>query len=192
MEPRAAARGPDRRTEILDTAERLFAERGFHATSMRDLCAALGMSAGNLYHWFPSKQAIIAAFVAADSTEIAARFAEISQAKDLRAALVEQIMGYMAATSEQEVSLMLEVYAASLRDPDLAPLVREADAAAQNQLGELLRRAGVPDPEACATLAIALIDGLISRRALEPGRDLRDLARPLSAALRGLLGAGAA
>lgn len=58
---------------------------GFHATPMRDLCGALGMSAGNLYHWFPSKQAIIAAFVAADSAEIAARFAEISQAKDLTA-----------------------------------------------------------------------------------------------------------
>jgi TetR/AcrR family transcriptional repressor of uid operon len=188
MEARAAARGPDRRTEILDTAKRLFAERGFHATSMRDLCAALGMSAGNLYHWFPSKQAIIAAFVRVDSAEIAARFAEISQAKDLRAVLAEQVLGYMAATSEEDVRLILEVYAASLRDPDLAPLVREADAAAQSQLGELLRRAGVPDPDACAILVIALIDGLMFRCALEPGRDISDLARPLSAALRGLLG----
>lgn len=188
MEARAAARGPDRRAEILDTAKRLFAERGFHATSMRDLCAALGMSAGNLYHWFPSKQAIIAAFVQADSAEIAARFAELSQAQDPRAVLVDQVLGYVAMTSEEDVRLILEVYAAAIRDPDLAPLVREADAAARIQLGELLQRAGVPDPHACAILIIALIDGLISRCALEPGRDVSDLARPLSAALRGLLG----
>jgi len=183
-------RGPDRRTEILETAARLFAERGFHATSMRDLCAALGMSAGNLYHWFPSKQAIIAAFVEADSAETAARFAALSAAEDLRGTLVEQVLGDAALTSEEEVRLILEVYAAALRDQALAPLVRDADAAARNQLATLLRRARVPDEDACATLIIALIDGLISRRALEPARDLGDLARPLATMLRALLGPG--
>lgn len=191
-DPRSAARGPDRRAEILDTARRLFAERGFHATSMRDLCAALGMSAGNLYHWFPSKQAIIAAFVEADSAETAARFAVLSAATDLRGALAEQVLGDVALTSEEEVRLILEVYAAALRDPALAPLVRDAEAAARTQLAELLQRAGVPDPDARAVLVIALIDGLISRRALEPGRDLGDLARPLANMLRGLLGPGEA
>jgi len=189
-EARAAARSPDRRAEILDTAKRLFAERGFHATSMRDLCAALGMSAGNLYHWFPSKQAIIAAFVEADSAETAARFAALSAAEDLRGVLGEQLLGDVALTSEEEIRLILEVYAAALRDPALAPLVRDADAAARSQLADLLQRARVPDPDACAILLIALIDGLISRRALEPGRDLGNLARPVAAALRGLLGPG--
>lgn len=191
-EARAAARSPDRRDEILETAKRLFAERGFHATSMRDLCAALGMSAGNLYHWFPSKQAIIAAFVQADSAEAASRFAELSKAEDLRGVLTEQVLDFVALPGEAEVRLILEIYAAALRDPDLAPLVRDADAAAHHQLAALLERAGVADTDACAILIIALIDGLISRRAIEPGRDLRDLARPLTAALRGLLGSGKA
>ena len=56
----AVTRPADRRAEILEAAGRLFAERGFHVTSTRDICVAVGMSAGNLYHWFPSKQAIIA------------------------------------------------------------------------------------------------------------------------------------
>ena len=188
--PTTTARSLDRRAQILDTAKRLFAERGFHATSMRDLCAALGMSAGNLYHWFPSKQAIIAAFVEADTAETAARFAALSAATDLRGVLAEQVIDDVVLTSEAEIRLILEVYAAALRDPELAPLVRDADAAARTQLSELLQRAGVPDPEACAILVIALVDGLISRRALEPARDLGDLARPLAAALRGMLGPG--
>lgn len=184
---RAPARTPDRRAEILDTARRLFAERGFHATSMRDLCTALGMSAGNLYHWFPSKQAIIAAFVQADSAKAAARFAELSRAQDLRGILAEQLLDEVTQTSEEEIRLILEVYAAALRDPELAPLVREADAAALGQLAGLLRHAGLPDPDASAVVIIALVDGLISRRALEPGRDLAPLASPIAAALRGLL-----
>jgi AcrR family transcriptional regulator len=183
-EPRAA----DRRAEILDTARRLFAERGFHATSMRDLCAALGMSAGNLYHWFPSKQAIIAAFVEADSADTAAHLAALFEAEDLRGAVVGELLGYVALANEEEVRLSLEIYAAAPRDPELAPMLRKADAAARAQLAALLERSGVPDAESGAVLLIALIDGLICRRALEPARDLADLARPLAATLRGLLG----
>lgn len=181
-------RGADRRTEILATAARLFAEQGFHATSMRDLCAALGMSPGNLYHWFPSKQAIIAAFVEADRTEIGARLAALSEAEDLRAALPGQLLAIVTEASEAEIRLYLEVYATALRDPELAPLVRAADAAACAQLAGLLRRAGVADPDAAALAVAALLDGLMSRRAVEPARDLAELAAPIALALRAILG----
>lgn len=50
----------DRRDEILAAAQRLFARMGFHQTSMQQICAAAGMSPGNLYRYFPSKEAIIA------------------------------------------------------------------------------------------------------------------------------------
>jgi AcrR family transcriptional regulator len=180
-------RRPDRRSEILVTAARLFAEQGFHATSMRDLCAALSMSPGNLYHWFPSKQAIIAAFVEADRATTASRLAALSTAGDLASAAVPQIIGYVTTATDAEIRLFLEIYAAALRDPELAPLVRTADAEARAGLAALLRGAGIADPEATAVVVIALVDGLVSRRAIEPGCDLAALAGPVGAALGALL-----
>ena len=50
----------DRRSEILDAAQRCFARTGFHQTSMQQVCSEAGMSAGNVYRYFPSKEAIIA------------------------------------------------------------------------------------------------------------------------------------
>lgn len=185
-------RNSDRRTEILEAAARLFAERGFHATSMRDLCAALGMSPGNLYHWFPSKQAIVAAFIEADRAETAARLAALASTRDLRVALPRQLLAIVTEASEPAIRLYLEVYATALRDPELAPLVRAADAAVRAQLAGLLRAGGVPAPDRAALAIFALLDGLMARRAIEPARDLADLAAPVAAALRAILAPKAA
>ena len=185
-------RGPDRRAEILATAARLFAEQGFHATSMRDLCAALGMSPGNLYHWFPSKQAIIAAFVEADRADTAARMAALATSGDIATEAAPQILSYVTGTTDAEIRLYLEIYATALRDPELAPLVRDADAEARAGLATLLRDAGIAEPEATATVVISLADGLVTRRAIEPGRDFADLAGPVGAALGALLARRAA
>ena len=44
---------------ILETAERLFAERGFVATSVRDIVGAADTSAPSLYHFFGSKENLL-------------------------------------------------------------------------------------------------------------------------------------
>ncbi len=49
----------DSRQEILRTAARLFQQRGYDATSMNDVAAALKLSKGGLYHHFQSKDAIL-------------------------------------------------------------------------------------------------------------------------------------
>src|ERR1700676_3729162 len=49
----------DSRQEILRTAARLFQQRGYDATSMNDVAAALKLSKGGLYHHFPSKDEIL-------------------------------------------------------------------------------------------------------------------------------------
>lgn len=45
-----------RKLEIVRTACRLFAQRGYYNTTMPDIAHALGMSVGNLYNYFESKE----------------------------------------------------------------------------------------------------------------------------------------
>jgi AcrR family transcriptional regulator len=61
---RVLSRGPrqdNRRAQLLDAAARLFSERGFHATSMRDIAKAVGMLSGSIYYHFESKDEMLVA-----------------------------------------------------------------------------------------------------------------------------------
>lgn len=49
----------DRKEQILETAERLFSERGYHATSMRDIAAALDLKGGSLYSHIKGKEELL-------------------------------------------------------------------------------------------------------------------------------------
>jgi len=52
------ARGNPRHFEICMTAARTFVERGFDATSVNDIAAALGVTKAGLYHYIASKDAL--------------------------------------------------------------------------------------------------------------------------------------
>jgi AcrR family transcriptional regulator len=61
--PRASGRGADlrtaRRLEILRGAAAAFRDRGYAATSVRDIARRTGMTPGNLYYYFRNKQEIL-------------------------------------------------------------------------------------------------------------------------------------
>jgi AcrR family transcriptional regulator len=62
--PTTAGRTPrqdNRRIQLLDAAARLFNERGFHATSMRDIAKEVGMLSGSIYYHFQSKEEMLLA-----------------------------------------------------------------------------------------------------------------------------------
>jgi TetR/AcrR family transcriptional regulator, cholesterol catabolism regulator len=48
-----------RQQEVVDVAARLFAERGYHGTSMNDLIEATGLASGGLYHYIGSKELLL-------------------------------------------------------------------------------------------------------------------------------------
>lgn len=48
-----------RRADVVAAAARVFAQRGYHATSIDDLIAATGLTRGGLYHYTESKQALL-------------------------------------------------------------------------------------------------------------------------------------
>lgn len=51
------------RDEILDAAALIFREKGYHATSMRDIAQAVELKKGSLYHHVSSKQDILLALL---------------------------------------------------------------------------------------------------------------------------------
>ena len=51
------------RSRLLDTAARLFQDRGYHATGMRDIMEASGASSGALHHHFATKDALALAVI---------------------------------------------------------------------------------------------------------------------------------
>lgn len=58
----SSRRGPATREAIDGAALELFAELGYHATSMRAIAAAAGVQPAAIYHWYPSKEAILVGF----------------------------------------------------------------------------------------------------------------------------------
>lgn len=52
-------RGSATREDIDEAAIELFARLGYHATSMRAIASAAGVQPAAIYHWYPSKEALL-------------------------------------------------------------------------------------------------------------------------------------
>lgn len=59
--PALRAKYDARRAEVVEAAARVFAARGYHATSIDDLLAATGLTRGGLYHYMDGKQDLLIA-----------------------------------------------------------------------------------------------------------------------------------
>lgn len=73
---RVTRRGRAAQAKILDAAETLLCERGFHGTSVRDVASAAGTPTASLLHHFPSKAKLYAAVlarIAADLDSVVSR-----------------------------------------------------------------------------------------------------------------------
>ncbi len=62
-----------RRDEVITTAENLFAQHGYHATSVRDIADALGIKAGSLYAHIATKEDLLWESL----SQTVARYAEV-------------------------------------------------------------------------------------------------------------------
>lgn len=79
------AKAEETRTRILDAALRLFRERGFGETTMRDVAAEAGVATGAAYYYFRSKEDLVMAFYLRTADEARERLAAaLAKTKDLR------------------------------------------------------------------------------------------------------------
>jgi AcrR family transcriptional regulator len=78
----AVRAGSERRDEILGIAAELFAERGFAATTVREIADAAGILSGSLYHHFDSKESMADELVRGLLERVLARYRAIVGAND--------------------------------------------------------------------------------------------------------------
>ena len=112
----------DRKSEIRRTAKRLFKERGYAATSMRDLAKEVGIEAASLYNHLSSKEELLneMCFDIADqffNAFKAATNSEKSPSKKLKAAIKAHI-GVIANNLDASTVFFHEWN--FLKDPDLS------------------------------------------------------------------------
>ena len=165
-----------RRAAILAAARHCFARKGFHQTSTAAICAQAGMSPGNLFHYFPTKQAIVAAIVDQEGSETAAYFAGAQDSADAYGALLDFMDLVLALAADADFAgLTLEIAAEAMRDMDIAVRVARNDACLRGGLQTLLEEAAARsqidtalDPAQTASWLAALIDGIFNRVAVDP------------------------
>jgi AcrR family transcriptional regulator len=59
-----------RRTDILSAAKHVFAERGYHATTIADIARQAGLSYGSIYWYYDSKEALFHELMSAEATAL--------------------------------------------------------------------------------------------------------------------------
>lgn len=96
--PRTVKDPEERKAELLDTAMRLFAEKGYDNVSVRSVAREAGVASGLAYHYFDSKQRLFDAAIG----HYAERCSEGMRAvlDDGALSLDEKIEGAIAAATE--------------------------------------------------------------------------------------------
>lgn len=168
----------DRRAEILDAAERCFARAGFHRASMQDICSEAGMSPGNLYRYFASKEALIAGICERNRADAVASFALVDEAADFFQGLAGLAQHHLVDRTDAEIGICAEIMAESRRHPDIAKLYQNIEIDIKERLAGMLQRAADRgeirkdvDVESVASVLMVLGDGMSWRRSVDPAFD---------------------
>ena len=191
-----ASRAAARRQQILNAAAQCFREHGFHGASIAQISKTAGMSPGHIYHYFENKEAIIAAIVEQDLEGLLQMTAELRAACDVRQAMIARAAkGVIDQLDPQTAGLKLEIVAEAARNPRVAEIVRNADAASRKSLGETIRivrqRAGHEDDEEAIAgmieVVATLFEGLLLRTLRHPQLDHAQLTLQVQAAIENVL-----
>lgn len=109
-----------RQEQIINAAVKCFSQKGFHQTTMKDICETAGLSPGAVYNYFPSKEDIVSRCAELSLQRNEAIFASASDNKTIDAFkdLTDKIF---SLTKQEEIrdalSFDLELWAESTRNP---------------------------------------------------------------------------
>lgn len=160
-------RDQTRRDHIVQAARGCVLRHGFHATSMAEIAAAAHMSVGQIYRYFPNKEAVVHAMV---ERIVAMRLSGVPRTGAGNPdALAQRLTGVLDDEEERENQvLVLEVTAEATRNPAVAQIVADADRCMHAHLVALLRGRypdlSAEEMAARVELLAVLVEGTIFRR----------------------------
>lgn len=167
-----------RRQQILDAARRCFIRKGFHQSSMADVFAESGLSAGAVYRYFRGKDEIIAAIaetVVDNVTELLRPLVDQDPPPPLDAVLRHGLESVddLAFGEDGFAQLAPQVWAEALRDPVLLDVVRSRYVVVRSMLSDLVRAeqkigrvVADADPDDVAAVLFGSIIGYLLQRLL--------------------------
>lgn len=150
------------RDKILDAAEALFAEGGFHQTSVDQIARKAGVSKGLTYNYFGSKEELLVAIIERTSGEMATKALGDEPPVGYQIAL-RSFLARLSRMLKNDGSQML--FQLNLMfDPSLSAVTEPAFKARAIELmestTELLSLSGTSDPGRHARHLVAEIDGI--------------------------------
>lgn len=161
----------------MDAARTCFIRKGFHLTSMQDVFAEAGLSAGAVYRYFKSKNEIIRA-IATDKIGGALQTLEGTLQEDPLPPfeeIIERFVSYAQIALDEDGALRVApyVWAEALHDPSYHTLITQlfgdlrtwwVDLAVRmRELGRLPEDA---DPQAVGATILCLMPGFVLQRLL--------------------------
>lgn len=186
------------RQRLLDSAARVFAEKGFGGATLEEIAESAGYSTGAMYANFASKEQLFLEVVAAHRSRAAARrIEEVAQIFDEALACgadpFDALTGMFvkAADRDRELApLQAEFWLYAVRNPVAKKVIAESLSGQVEELepvvARVLQRSGAPPDVArreVTVIVLALFQGLARRRRLDPAAVPDDL---LARALRWL------
>jgi TetR/AcrR family transcriptional repressor of uid operon len=161
-----------RRQEIIEAARTCFLRSGFHQTTTDEICHEAAITPGGLYHYFGSKEEIIAAVIEHTARTTVDNLKSIAEASgDVRSAVQALSSVFFERARDPQLEsttqLDLEIWSETLRNERLAEITRGSRALRRQLLESLIRqgKSGGPytdqvDPKGFADLILAIFDGL--------------------------------
>ena len=185
-----------RRNQVLEAAAVCFARSGFHGASMSEISKQAGMSAGHIYNYFDSKDAIIMAFVDCEAEHVTNLLRDLETRDDPLEAMLDEAENAMTDhLAPQPWHVPLEMYAEASRNPVVATKLRENSTRSREQLrrlvkrGRELRKLSVDEVllNSRVDAMIAFFHGLPIRGMLHHDMDRDGMAEAYRVAMRALL-----
>jgi TetR/AcrR family transcriptional repressor of uid operon len=184
---------PVRRDHISAAAERAFVRHGFHAATMQQVAEEASMSAGNLYRYFPSKEALVEGICLLDQRERSSVFHALAHSSDVLGTLEAMLRDNLLNKPRHKAVMFLEVAAEAGRNPRIAEMMRANDAEVTAGLVKLFecakasgQAAADVDSQFAARLMFTYVGGLFRLRALDANFDVEAEATMAMALLRAL------
>ncbi|WP_405484342.1 TetR/AcrR family transcriptional regulator [Nocardia sp. NBC_00511] len=180
-----------RRQQILDAAQTIFARKGLHATTMQDVFAESGLSAGAVYRYFKSKNDIIEALTNDATVDLRAALSEavysdpLPTPPELVRTIAEAIVRLSAPGGP--VRLIPQAWALALTDANIADYVRSNIASIRrlwfdyaNRMREVGWLPPDADTDAVAKILLGVLPGFILQHLILGDTDPDTFARGIA------------